>query len=68
LTNGGIMSKRYSSWGSDKTYRWLWRAALQDAIFAFKKRYGGDNHSIIQNSVNGIPTGTKRYPLIDQDR
>jgi len=30
--------KKYASWGSDKTYRWLWRAALQDAFFAFKKR------------------------------
>ena len=32
------MSKRYASFGSDKSYRWLWRAALQDAIFAFKNR------------------------------
>lgn len=31
--------KRYASWGSDKNYRWKWRAALQDAIFAFKIRY-----------------------------
>jgi hypothetical protein len=30
--------KRYASWGSDSTYRWLWRAALQDAIWAFKQR------------------------------
>ena len=30
--------KRYASWGSDKNYRWKWRAALQDAIFAFKQR------------------------------
>ena len=34
------MAKRYASWGTDKTYRWLWRAALQDAIFAFKNRIG----------------------------
>lgn len=33
------MNIRYSSWGSDKAYRWLWRAALQDGIFAFKNRY-----------------------------
>jgi hypothetical protein len=32
--------KKYASWGSDSTYRWLWRAALQDAIFAFRKRLG----------------------------
>ena len=30
--------KKYASWGTDKTYRWLWRAALQDAIFAFRSR------------------------------
>ena len=30
--------KRYASWGTDNSYRWLWRAALQDAIFAFKNR------------------------------
>ncbi len=30
--------KKYASYGSDKTYRWLWRAALQDAIFAFRSR------------------------------
>lgn len=32
------MGIRYSSWGADKAYRWLWRAALQDAIFAFRNR------------------------------
>ena len=33
------MSKKvYASWGTDRVYRWLWRAALQDAIFAFKNR------------------------------
>lgn len=30
---------RYASWGTDGSYRWFWRAALQDAIFAFKQRY-----------------------------
>lgn len=35
------MAKRYASWGSDKSYRWLWRAVLQDAIFAFKSRMNG---------------------------
>lgn len=36
------MSKRYCSWGTDNSYRWKWRAALQDAIFAFKQRYKED--------------------------
>ena len=30
--------KRYASWGSDQNYRWLWRAALQDAVWAFRIR------------------------------
>jgi len=34
--------KRYASWGTDKTYRWKWRAALQDAFFAYKARMGKD--------------------------
>jgi len=40
MKNGKVESKniRYASWGSDKSYKWLWRAALQDAIFAFKTR------------------------------
>lgn len=38
------MSKRYASWGSDKTYRWLWRAAIQDGIFAYKCRIRKGNH------------------------
>ncbi len=66
------MKKRYASWGSDKSFRWLWQAALQDAFVAFKNRYKKKNDIgktyVIQNSVNGIPTGTTRYPLIDQDR
>lgn len=33
---------RYASWGTDRTFRWLWMAALADAIFAFKNRYKVD--------------------------
>jgi hypothetical protein len=40
-----VMSRKYASWGSDKSYRWLWRAALQDAIFAWKNRYKKDLES-----------------------
>ena len=29
---------RYASWGSDKAYKWKWRAALQDAFWAFNQR------------------------------
>ena len=32
------MNKLYASWGSDKAFKFLWQAAIQDAIFAFKLR------------------------------
>ena len=31
--------KRFTSFGADGSYRWFWRAALQDGIFAFRLRY-----------------------------
>ena len=33
------MSKRYACWGTDVVYKFKWRAALQDAIIAFRQRY-----------------------------
>jgi hypothetical protein len=33
------MAKRYAVWGVDRSYRWLWLAALHEAIRAFKNRY-----------------------------
>jgi|14_taG_2_1085336.scaffolds.fasta_scaffold01514_10 hypothetical protein len=38
MKNGKVEKKRirYASWGSDKTYRWKWRATLQDYIFKVK--------------------------------
>jgi len=47
------MAKRYSSWGSDVSYRWLWRAALQDGIFAFKRRMN-KKHPIKYKSIKDI--------------
>jgi hypothetical protein len=44
------MKKLYASWGSDKAFRFLWQAAIQDAIFAFKNRMGNGKNNI----VNGI--------------
>jgi hypothetical protein len=33
------MKKHYSVWGVDKTYRWLWLAALVAGIKAAKERH-----------------------------
>ena len=33
------MKRRYSSWGTDGSYRWKWRAKVQDIIYASKKGY-----------------------------
>ena len=44
------MKTRYASWGIDKTFRWLWQAALQDAIFAFKNRYRANREDYKRSS------------------
>ncbi len=65
----------YASWGSDKNYRWLWRAALQDAIFAFKLRYKSGVARTVNKPVDGgfvctsedgvTLSNTKIVPLAD---
>ena len=52
--------KRYASWGSDKVFRWKWRAALEDAIFAFKIRYKSDVTREVGKQVNDCMGLTKR--------
>ena len=44
------MKKRYASWGCDKSYRWIWRAALQDAIYTFKGRFRKERSEHVINS------------------
>jgi len=53
------MRTRYSSWGTDKTYRWLWRAALQDAIFAFKNRYKSAKIAIAKDAAEADKQNTQ---------
>ena len=50
---------RYTSWGSHKVYKWLWRAALQDAIFAFRKRMHSRNTSTPVITVERVREATK---------
>ena len=52
------MKKRYASWGSDKSYKWLWRAALQDAIFAFKTRINRKGERGVHNNGLILPSDT----------
>lgn len=33
------MKKHYCVWGVDKSYRWLWQAALVAGYIAFKNRW-----------------------------
>ena len=51
------MSKVYKSWGSKGTYRWLLRAALQDAWYAFRKRMYDKSILTQLTKLTGKPIG-----------
>lgn len=58
---------RYASLGTNKTYRWLLLAALQDAIFAFKNRLEQDKKdqggNCPNDSVVSVPYVLKKHGM-----
>lgn len=49
------MSKRYAVWGLDRTYKWLWVAAIAAGFKAAKERYaqGLRERAIKRGKANG---------------
>jgi hypothetical protein len=58
------MSKRYAVWGSDKSYKWLWMAALAAGLKAAKGRYlAGKTNNQPQAGMSKSPAQDVRAPV-----